>query len=422
MTYGRRTPASMRRARGAVWLAWSIWALCVALVALGVLLFWVTIGLVPGVFSPYLLNLCVSALSCSTVGALIASRRPENPIGWLFCASGLLFGVEVFAGEYGMYALFVERSSLPAEVVSWWLASWVWVPATQLLLFLFLLFPDGRLPSPRWRIVAWLIAGGILLDAASFAVVPGPLLESDARGLPPVENPFGFESVADSLGSVEIVLNPLLGVLVLAPIAALFLRFRRARGAERQQIKWVVYAAALLTVAISVVSIWPALDGSAVGGVLFLIGFLAIPIAIGIAILRHRLYDIDLIINRTLVYAILTSALVAVYVGSVVVLQALLRALTGQESQLAVVASTLAIAALFNPFRRRIQGFIDRRFYRKKYDAARTLQDFSAKLRDETDLEALSDDLVSVVRETMQPEYASLWLRPSQGSEPADGK
>ena len=241
--------------RAAAWIAWSLWALTLMLVALGLLLFWAAIGKTPDVFSPYLLNLCVSALSLSAVGALIASRRPENAIGWLLCASGLLFGLETFAGEYGIYTLFIERGSSPAEVMSWWLASWVWVPAGQLILFLFLLFPDGRLPSPRWRIVAWLIAGGILLDTASFALVPGPLIESDARGLPPVQNPFGFESVAHFLDSVGIVLNPLLVVLVLAPIASLFLRFRRASETERQQIKWVLYAVAVLTVAIMVVSI-----------------------------------------------------------------------------------------------------------------------------------------------------------------------
>jgi hypothetical protein len=275
-------------ARAAAWIAWSLWTLTVMLVTLGLLLFWAAIGKSPDPFSPYLPNLCVSALSLSTVGALIASRRTGNPIGWLFCASGLLFGVQAFAGEYGIYALFVASGYLPAGVVSWWLASWVWVPATQLVLILFLLFPDGRLPSPRWRIVAWLLVGGILLDVASFALMPGPLVESDARGLSPIQNPFGFESVARFLGSVGIVLNPLLAVLVLAPIASLFLRFWRASETERQQIKWVVYAVAVLTVAIAVVSIWPALDGSRVAAVLFLAGFLAIPTAIGIAILKYR--------------------------------------------------------------------------------------------------------------------------------------
>ena len=399
------------RARAPAWLAWSLWTLTVMLVALGLLLFWAASGRVHDPFSVYLPNLCVSALSLSTFGALIASRREENPIGWLFCASGLLFGVQVLAGEYGLYALFVSRGSLPAGVVSWWLSSWVWVPATQLVLFLFLLFPDGRLPSPRWRIVAWLLVGGILLDVASFALVPGPLLESGARGLAPVQNPFGSESVVRFLDSVGIVLNPLLAVLVLAPVAALLVRFRRSAGEERQQIKWVLYAVAALTVAITVVSIWPALDGSRIGQVLFLAGFLAIPTAVGIAILRHRLYDIDVLINRTLVYGVLTVLLAALYFEGVIVLQYALRATTGQESSLAVVASTLAIAALFNPLRRRVQSFVDRRFYRRKYDAERVLADFSTTLRYGTDLGKLDGDLISTIRETVQPEHASLWLR-----------
>jgi len=399
--------------RAASWLAWTLWTLAVMLVALGLLLFWVAIGKTSDPFSPYLPNLCVCALSLSTIGALIASRRTGNPIGWLFCASGLLFGVQAFAGEYALYAIYVARSSLPGGVVSWWLASWVWVAATQLVLFLFLLFPDGRLPSPRWRIVAWLVAGGILLDAASFALVPGPLIESDTFGLAPVQNPFGVGSAVRFLNSIGIVLNPLLAVLVVAPIAALFLRFWRSTGEERQQIKWVIYAVAVLTVAITVVSIWPALDGSLIGTVLFLAGFLAIPTAVGIAILRYRLYDIDLIINRTLVYGSFTAMLIALYFGTVVLLQSVFVAFTGEQSTLAVVASTLIIAALFNPLRRRIQSFIDRRFYRSKYDARKTLDAFATRLRDETDLEALNEEVVGIVRETMQPAHVSLWLRPS---------
>jgi len=397
--------------RGASWLAWTLWILAVLLVALS-LLFWAMIGKTADPFSQFLPNLCIPALSLSTVGALIASRRTGNPLGWLFCASGLLFGVQAFAGEYALYALFVARSSLPGGVVSWWLASWVWVAATQLVLFLFLLFPDGRLPSPRWRIVAWLIVGGILLDAASFALVPGPLIESDTHSLAPVQNPLGVGSAVRFLNSIGVVLNPLLAVLVVAPIAALFLRFWRSTGEERQQIKWVIYAVAVLAVAITVVSIWPALDGSLVGTVLFLAGFLAIPTAVGIAILRYRLYDIDLIINRTLVYGSLTAMLVALYFVGIVVLQRVFVDLTGQQSTLAVVASTLTIAALFNPLRRRVQALVDRRFYRRKYDAAKTLSSFSLRLREETDLDSLSEEVLGVVRETMQPAHVSLWLRP----------
>jgi hypothetical protein len=187
---------------------------------------------------------------------------------------------------------------------------------------------------------------------------------------------------------------------------------RRARGEERQQVKWLLYAATLLSVAglltLSIASIGTGWAGL----VLITVGFLAVPVAIGVAILRHRLYDIDILINRTLVYSALTVALILAYVGSIVLFQGIFRALTGQGSQLAIVASTLAIAALFTPLRHRIQSFIDRRFYRRKYDAARTLEAFSAKLRDETDLDALNAELVGVVRETMQPSHVSMWLHP----------
>jgi hypothetical protein len=384
----------------------------VLLVALGV--FFAYLSSFTTGFSPYLPNLIVGTLSFSTVGALVAYRRPGNPIGWLLCATGLFEALTAFGGEYGVYALFT--GSLPGGVFGLWLGSWTWLAAGSVVLFAFLLFPDGRMPSPRWRVVAGLYVLVSCLNVAPFALAPGPLAETEALRLPPVANPFGVEAVAGLSGPVGAFSLPLAVFTGLSPFAALFIRYRRAEGEEgRQQIKWVAYAVALLTGAIIAVSVWPPLDGSIVGLVLFLIGFLSIPTAIGIAILRYRLFDIDLVINRTLVYAVLTAALALVYFGGVASLQFVLRPLTGGESQLAVVASTLAIAALFSPLRRRIQGFIDRRFYRKKYDAQETLANFGAGLRDETDLEALSDELVGVVQETMEPEHASLWLRPMTG-------
>jgi hypothetical protein len=365
-------------------------------------------------FSPYLPNLIVGTLSFSTVGALVAYRRPENPIGWLLCATGLLEALTAFGGEYGTYAL--VAGSLPGGVFTLWLASWVWLAAGSVVLFAFVLFPDGRLPSTRWRAVAGLYVLVNCLSLAQAALAPGTLAETGARGLPPVVNPFGVEVVSGlSSGPVGVLTLPLAVFAALTPFAALFVRYRRAQGEEgRQQIKWVAYAVVLLTSAITAVSIWPPLEGSFAGLVLFLVGFLSIPTAIGIAILRHRLFDIDLVINRTLVYAVLTAALALVYLGGVASLQLVLRPLTGGESQLAVVASTLTIAALFSPLRRRIQGFIDRRFYRRKYDARETLESFGARLRNETDLDRLGGDLVGVVRKAVQPEHASLWLRPAR--------
>jgi cytochrome b subunit of formate dehydrogenase len=234
-----------------------------------------------------------------------------------------------------------------------------------------------------------------------------------------INNPLGVEG----LPNVWKLTQTLMLTLIFVSAASLFMRLRRARGVERQQIKWFTYtgvvasSAALLTYTISeaIGALWL----KWVGYVVMQVALIGMPISMGIAILRYRLYNIDLLINRTLVYGALTALLVAVYFGGVTATQAIFRALTGQQEQqpqLAVVISTLVIAALFNPLRRRIQGFIDRRFYRSKYDARKTLETFSAKLRDETDLDALSNDLVGVVRETMQPAHVSLWLRPDTGS------
>jgi len=352
----------------AFWLALSLWASCVALVALAV--FFAFLNSFATGFSPYLPILLAGALSFSTVGALIASRRRENPIGWLLCASGLLWGLTAFGGEYG-YALIT--GTRPGGVFGLWLGSWTWLAAGSVLLYSFLFFPDGRLPSPRWRVVAWLYVLVSCLEVVPVALVPGALVETEALGLPQVANPFGVEGLAGLFGIIGALSLPLTVYFGLTPVAALIVRFRRAGEEGRQQIKWVAYAVALLAGAITAASIWPPLDGSVAGLVLFFISYQAIPAAIGIAVLRYRLYDIDVIINRTLVYGALTASLVLVYLGSVVGLQYVFRAITGGSSQLVVVASTLVIAALFSPLRRRIQGVVDRRFYLRKYDAAKTL-------------------------------------------------
>jgi hypothetical protein len=296
-------------------------------------------------------------------------------------------------------------------VLAAWLTTWVWIFGGSLVLFVFSYFPDGRLPSARWRPLAWLVLLNCALSVAPYAFAPGPL-----RGFPKdssIINPFGIEGSAHLLDLCAKVSIFLLVPITSGLILSFFVRFRRARGEERQQIKWVAYAVALFAAVIIVVSIWPSLDTSLAGSVLFLVAFLALPSAMAVAILKYRLFDIDVVINRTLVYGALTVCLGLVYFGSIVLAQATLRALSGQESSLAVVASTLVIAALFNPLRRRIKELIDRRFYRRKYDAARTLSAFSSKLREETDLDRLGGELLSVVRETMQPGHAFLWLRPS---------
>ena len=385
-----------------------------ALVALGILLT-VANRSVENEIAPYTVNLVVAALAFSTVGVLVASRQQKNPIGWLLLGIGILYATELSAGNYSVYALFTDRGSLPGAPAAAWLTSWVWIAGGSLVLFVFLFFPDGRLPSPRWRPVAWLVLVNIALAVAPFAFGPGPLKDF-AEGLP-VVNPVGIEGSVGLLNLFARASFLLLIPISLALILAFVVRFRRARGEERQQIKWVAYAVAVFASAVVVVSVWPTLDRSLVGSALFLVGFLAIPSAMALAILKYRLYDIDVVINRTLVYGALTVTLALVYFGSIALSQGILTALRGQQSQLAVVASTLVIAALFNPIRHRIQAFIDRRFYRRKYDAARTLEAYAARLREETDLERLSGTLVSVVQKTVQPEHASLWLRPPGGLE-----
>jgi hypothetical protein len=350
------------------------------------------------------------AVSYSTVGAVAASHRPGNPVGWVLCSIGLSWGVGHFTSEYATYALLAAPGSLPAAEAAAWIYSWVWVPGLGFIVFLPLLFPSGRLPSPGWRPFAWfsvlLVVAGTIVAAFS----PGPGVGLSIR------NPFGMESLPD----LNQQLQAFMFALIFVASASLVARLHRARGVERQQIKWVAYAGALgggaalptYTVLEAVNLPWLHLAGY----VPALVGILGVPTAVGIAITRYRLYDIDILINRTLVYGTLTATLVALYLVGIVVLQRVFVFLTGQQSTLAVVASTLLIAALFNPLRRSLQSFIDRRFYRRKYDARKTLERFSARLRDETDLDALSDDLVDVVRETMQPTHASLWLRPDTGS------
>jgi hypothetical protein len=392
--------------RATSWLAWTIWALSMALTVLSLWL------LVLGYSSPnvpvypYWAEGTVLAVGYSSVGAVVASRRPGNPIGWVLCSIGLSWGAYHFTSEYATYALLAAPGSLPAAKAAAWIASWLWVPGLGLIVFLALLFPSGRLPSPRWSPFAWFSV--LLVVAGTIMAVFSP----GARFGLSVRNPLGIEGLPNFYEQLQ----ALMFALIFVASASLVVRLHHARGVERQQIKWVAYAGALAAGAsLPTYTIFEAMDLwwlKIVGHVPALVGILGVPTAVGIAILRYRLYGIDIVINRTLVYGALTAILVAHYFGSIVWLQWVFVLLTGQQSTLAVVASTLVIAALFNPLHRWVQAFVDRRFYRSKYDARKTLESFSAKLRDETDLDALSNDLVGVVRETMQPAHVSLWLRP----------
>jgi hypothetical protein len=420
--------------RVASWLAWSLCGLSVALFVGSVPLFVLARSAeVPSSWNADLtpVGLLASGLFLvfPLVGALIASRRPENPIGWLCLADGFLWMTTDMLDYYSVYGL-AKPTSLPFPLGAAAINNWLWVPTVGLLAtYVFLLFPDGKLPSRRWRPLAWL--SGVVIVSVSIGVMLSPESLDMPRG---IRNPFGLEA-APWVTTVAYAILPLLPLCMFASAVSLVLRYRRSKGDERQQIKWIAFAASLvaLTYLIAMVAsfVHPSEAWTTVGSVWWLnlltiaalLSFVTIPIAVGFAVLKYRLYDIDLIINRTLVYGSLTVTLVALYFGGIVVLQRVFVLLTGQQSTLAVVASTLLIAALFTPLRQRIQSFIDRRFYRSKYDAAKTLEAFSVQLRDETDLDALSDDLVGVVRETMQPAYVSLWLRPalpSRGSETAE--
>jgi hypothetical protein len=412
--------------RAASWLAWTACLLCGTLTAASLMLAFLNGRTLSEFFvEENIVMIATLTVAFSVVGAMIASHRPGNPIGWIFCAAALFQGLAVFGDEYATYALITRPGSLTLGPEMSWLTEWIWAPGLGLILvFLPLLFPDGRPPSRRWRWVAWL--GGISI--VMIVVLAMVILWSE-RGTQLLRDPVSDEAgPAWILGLlVEAVAFPLMLVAGLAAVISLFVRFRRARGDERQQIKWFASASALTLGFVFVLQTLNNTQNSLLEAGLATVALIlipSIPVATGVAILRYRLYDIDRLINRALVYGLLTAMLAVVYLASVVALQSVLRALTGQESTLAIVASTLAIAAMFNPLRRRIQAFIDRRFYRRKYDAAKTLEAFSAKLRDETDLEALNNELVGVVRKTMQPAHVSLWLRPStdarkQGKEPS---
>jgi hypothetical protein len=406
--------------RAASWLAWSLVALSLALLLGGIALSRAASSTVPDL--PFggetddgsvIANL-VTLLPFSVVGAIIASRQPRNAIGWLFCSVGVTIGLNSFAGDYAEFWLASGFGPDSLGETAAWLSSWLWILLVYVpMSFLLLLFPDGRLPSPRWRPVAWGVALGTAGGVVGYALRAGPLVD-----FPHIANPYGVDGPV--VGVVGVAGSIVAAGSMVASAVSLIVRLRRAGSVERQQIKWLAYGGAVMVGILGaggLITLWSVPASIVVMSV----SLLGLPVFTGIAIVRYRLYDIDLLINRTLVYGALTAMLVLVYLGGVVLLQYLFRTLAGEESQLAIVASTLAIAALFEPLRRRVQVFIDRRFYRRKYDARKTLEAFSTKLRDETDLDALNDDLVGVVRDTMQPAYASLWLRPETGAKGEEG-
>jgi hypothetical protein len=387
-----------------------VWALLIITAALMALM--LGLGLsrpgIPGLddFGARDVSFVISFVAFVPMGAVIASRRPESPIGWIACCVGLFELVSGTSHEYAARALLVDPGSLPGGALASWLSVWTWAPGLALIAFLMLLFPTGRPPTRRWRWVGWASAATILLltgGAMSLWPERGEALLRDSLPGNPV-----IRAVVEIAWTVMVV-------LVLVSLASLIVRFRRSRGEERQQLRWIAYVAgvvsALLFNELFLIE-WLGAGESTLGIVgehLVNLSAAAFPIATAVAILRYRLYDLDLVINRTLVYGSLTAILAAAYFGVVVVLQ---NAIPGaDDSDLTIAGSTLAVAALFRPLRARVQSFIDRRFYRRKFDAQRTLESFSSRLREDVDLDHLSADLLGVVRDTMQPAHASLWLR-----------
>jgi hypothetical protein len=376
-------------------LAWALAGLALGLLASGSLISFRDLGQ-----SAFIVAL---AFTFSVVGALIASRHPGNAIGWIFLAVAVATGLGGLAGSYAEHWLGGHGGSQAVGETAAWYANLSWIPFILVpCTFLLLLFPDGRLPSRRWRWVAWCAGAGIVGVFVTDGLKPGAFDD-----YPQLENPYGIESA---------LLDPLTGLAFLTLLigivgssASLVVRFRRARGELRDQIKWLALAGALAALIVPIASTGSGLWGQVATNVASMLGVLSLPLAAAIAILRHRLYDIDVVINRTLVYGALTATLGGTYLALVV-----LAGLAVGESDVAIAGSTLAVAALFRPARARIQAAVDRRFYRRRYDAARTLEAFSARRRDELDLEALADDLRGVVRDTVQPAHVSLWLRGEQ--------
>ena len=411
MENSNRSPFNPRYAH---WLAWSLVGFIVVLMGIGLALQVITGSPFGG--GPYVIHFS-EALALSgfaIIGALIVSRQPRHPIGWIWIFIAISFGRDHFAWGYAYYGYVAHPGSLPgteaAIVLLYFLGrgSFGMLGLTLLLL----LFPTGRLLSQRWGVVAWIALGAAVITIPVSILAPAPIIYFPF--------PTDLLSIGDStqnvLGRASSILVLLSLLCLMSAGISLLLRLVRSRGVERQQLKWFVSAAALLPLAFIFIFLSgnrqePGMNSTMlIGAALGVTASLGIAVASAIAIFRYRLWDIDILIRRTLVYSILTGALLGIFFLSVVLLQGALRALTGQDSPFAIVISTLVIAALFNPLRGRVQGAIDRRFYRSKYNAHQAMATFAATARDEVELEQLTEQLLGVVEESMQPEQASLWL------------
>ena len=398
--------------RWAARLAWALWGLAMAGLAA---IWWLDrllrqvgrVDLAPlgaGVAAPVL-----AAVSAATVGAVLASRRPRHPVGWLLLVAGLCLNASGVASAYADYGLLARPGALPgAREVSLYLPA-IFIPFLAVLGFVLLLTPTGSLPSPRWRWWARAAVAAPVVSLLAIVLAP-PALDQAARA---PDNPFDLSGLGGVLVVVYQLAFAVTNLAVVVGAGSLVVRFRRARGTERQQLRWVALAAALILLGSLV--LLPAFTlGTSPVVVGWVVGiYVAIlPLALGASILRYRLYDLDRIISRTLAYGLLTLLLAGGY--AVVALG--LGQLLGQDSSLAVAGATLAVAGLFQPVRRRVQAAVDRRFNRRRHDAAQMIEAFGGRLRDQVDLTTLTGELLAVVDQTMQPSQASLWLRPSVGA------
>jgi hypothetical protein len=391
--------------RRSTWVAWAMVGIFVACHGVGV-----PLSVANGNFQRrpgFALALLLAFTAFMVVGAVIVAHRPSNAIGWLFSAIGLLTATGTLALDYAEYAYVTRPGSLPGALLAAWY-QWWWLPMFALVLvFTPLLFPTGRLLSARWRPVAVAAAVATALIAVGGALQPTLKLQNEDYT---VHNPIGLTGVPEEADLLGAVLFGVLACCAVTSLVSLILRFRRSRGVERQQLKWFTYAAAL---AILFQVVPPSQPEGTVHDVLFGLTIAFIPVAAGIAVLRYRLYDIDRLINRTLVYGLLTALLGGIYGGAVLILGQVFGGVGRDPPSWVVAGATLAVAALFQPARRRIQAVVDRRFNRRKYDTAKTIEGFSRRLRDQVDLDTLSAELAAVVNQTMQPTTISLWLRPT---------
>jgi hypothetical protein len=388
------------------WVAWSM--LAIFLVGVGVGL---PLMVANGDFQrnpAQQASLLLAFTAFMVMGAVLVAHRPANAIGWIFSAVGLLTGTGLSAWQYAEYAHLTRGSPLPGAMLGAWYTSWWWYPTIILAtVFTLLVFPTGRLLSARWRPVAWLATAITVTVVALSAFAPTLDLGEGTK----LRNPIGLAGIPHPVQSaLGTVLFGLLPVCTAAAVASLVLRFRRSHGVERQQLKWFTYAG-VLVVSWSVADL--VVPDVAPFNLFFGLTIALVPVAAGIAVLRYRLYDIDRLINRTLVYGLLTALLAGIYAGGVLILGQVFGRVGRDPPSWAVAGATLTVAALFQPARRRIQAVVDRRFNRRKYNAAKTIEGFSTRLRDEVDLDTLSTELMAVVDQTMQPTTASLWLRPS---------